>query len=196
MRKMRRLLFATVVVLLSCLTAGAQDYPKAEVFGGYSYFRADGGDNLHGWNASVAGNVNKWFGLAADFSGHYGQNFLRVTTPAGFVDAESNNNIHNFLFGPRFSYREHSTLEGFAHVLIGGSRSHVDASVSTPGFSTQVDATDTAFAAAVGGGLDAKFHKRVAWRVFQADYVLTRFGDENQHNFRVSTGLVLRLGSN
>jgi hypothetical protein len=30
--------------------------------------------------------------------------------------------------------------------------------------------------------------------LFQTDYVLTRFDDDNQHNFRVSTGLVLRLG--
>lgn len=193
---MRRLLFAAVVMLFACLTVTAQDYPKAEVFGGYSYFRADDGGNLHGWNASVAGNVNKWFGIKADFSGHYGQDFVDVSSPAGVVSVEADQNIHNFLFGPQFTYREHRTLEGFAHALFGGSRAHADVSVNIPGVSTQVDSSDTAFAAAVGGGLDAKFHKsHLAWRVFQADYVLTRFGDSTQHNFRLSTGIVLRFGA-
>ena len=68
---MKRVLSVICFVLFVCLSAMAQEYPKAEVFGGYSYFRADGGGNLHGWNASVGGNLNSWFGLVADFSGHY-----------------------------------------------------------------------------------------------------------------------------
>jgi hypothetical protein len=194
--KMRKVFVATIFVFCWCLTATAQDYPKAEVFGGYSYFRGDEAENLHGWGASIAGNFNKWFGVVADFSGHYGQDFLSVSDGiGGFVTAESDNNIHNFLFGPRFSYRDNPTVEGFVHVLVGGSRAHVSATFSTPGFSTSIDRSDTAFATAIGGGVDAKLHRRVAWRVFQADYVLTRFDDDNQHNFRVATGLVLRLGN-
>ncbi|HEX4541976.1 MAG TPA: hypothetical protein VH114_02320, partial [Candidatus Acidoferrum sp.] len=36
--------------------------PKAEIFGGYQYTRFDGGVNANGWNTSVAGNLNNWFG--------------------------------------------------------------------------------------------------------------------------------------
>src|SRR5262245_37083094 len=70
----RELLMIARVLGLTCLillvsTAGmAQDVPKVEVFGGYSW----AGGNFHGWNTSVTGNINNWFGLVADFSGHYG----------------------------------------------------------------------------------------------------------------------------
>ncbi|MEK7831876.1 MAG: hypothetical protein AAB401_12360, partial [Acidobacteriota bacterium] len=59
----------------------------------------------------------------------------------------------------------------------------------------KVKVEDSAFAMAIGGGLDAKVHDNLAIRLFQTDYVLTRFNDDSQHNFRLSTGLVLRLGS-
>src|SRR5262245_54507163 len=73
---MRKSLFVVCLLLAFALIAQAQDKPKIEIFGGYSYLRADDNDdgiNLHGWNASATGNLNKWFGVKADFSGHYGQ---------------------------------------------------------------------------------------------------------------------------
>ena len=87
---MRRtvLLLACVMCLLVPVGMWAQDAPRAEVFGGYSYQRVDGGINLNGWNASLAGNYNKWLDLVADFSGQYGT-----------FDS------HSFLFGPQISYR-------------------------------------------------------------------------------------------
>jgi opacity protein-like surface antigen len=139
--------------------------------------------DLHGWNASTAINVTKWVGIAADFSGHYGEATL---TPGAKADISG----YLFLVGPRFSYRENKVLTPFGHVLLGAARQNV--SYFTTG--GKVNFNDSAFALAVGGGLDAKIHDRLAIRVFQADYVLTRFNDDSQHNLRVSTGLVLRLG--
>jgi hypothetical protein len=52
--------------------------------------------------------------------------------------------------------------------------------------------TDTSFATAVGGGIDYKIIKPIAWRV-QGDYVQTRFFDTTQNNVRISTGIVLRF---
>jgi hypothetical protein len=43
--------------------------------------------------------------------------------------------------------------------------------------------------------VDVKLNDRVAWRVGQFDYVLTRFGGDSQHNVRFSTGIVFRFGS-
>lgn len=109
------------------VTVAAQEAPRAELFGGYSYFRADGGGNLHGWNASIAGNVSGWFGLVADFSGHYGSQSLRVQGPGMvFIDADADADVHNFLAGPRFSYRKNERLTPFAHALFGVARAHVD----------------------------------------------------------------------
>ena len=58
------------LILAACLSAGAQETqgsretPKAELFGGYSY----AGSDTHGWNGSIAGNVNRWLALVADVS--------------------------------------------------------------------------------------------------------------------------------
>jgi hypothetical protein len=44
-----------------------------------------------------------------------------------------------------------------------------------------------------GGGVDIG-HGLVAWRLAQADWLITRFsGFTNKNNVRVSTGLVVRL---
>ena len=180
---MRKLLWVLGLFLLVSAPTMAQDAPRVEIFGGYSYLRADRGDNginLNGWNAAVAGNINKWFGVVGDFSGHYGSIDLAPTVK---LDVNS----HLFLAGPRFSCRKHERVTPFAHVLLGGARDE---------FSAQgLSESSIAFAAAMGGGLDVKVSDRVALRLFQADYVLTRFNDDSQHNFRLSTGLVIRLGN-
>src|SRR5947207_1245557 len=101
---MRKLLFVASLLLLLPLAALAQDKPKVEVFGGYSYLRSDDDFfsdhlDLHGWNVSATGNLNKWFGVKADFSGHY----TSVTISPG-VKADVSG--HLFLVGPQFAYRK------------------------------------------------------------------------------------------
>lgn len=185
---MRKLLVSAALLLCAWpLAAQAQEAPKAEIFGGYSYLRADSADDdldLHGWNASAAINFTNYAGLVADFSGHYTDVTISPTLHKADISA------HLFLVGPRFSYRKHDRLTPFGHVLLGAARSHVTFFDPTG----KVKIQDSAFAMALGGGLDVKVHNRLAVRLFQADYVLTRFEDDNQHNFRLSTGLVLRLG--
>lgn len=184
---MRKLFFIAALLSFALpFMAQAQDAPKVEIFGGYSYLRADddnGGIDLHGWNASTAVNINKWVGIAADFSGHYGEASVGLPNKADVSG-------YLFLVGPRFSYRKHKVLTPFGHVLLGAARQNISVRTATGKFSTD----DSAFALAIGGGLDATVHPNLAIRLFQTDYVLTRFNDDSQHNFRLSTGLVLRLG--
>ncbi len=80
---MRRILLVVSLLFLLPLCTKAQDTPSVEVFGGYSYFHAETGRDLHGWNGSVAANLNRWFGLVADVSGHYDSSSsnLVVTIP-------------------------------------------------------------------------------------------------------------------
>ena len=184
---MRKLFFIATLLLALPLVAQAQDAPKAEIFGGYSYLRFNPDDfndglDLHGWNASAAVNFTKYAGIVADFSGHYDE----VNFASGKVDLSG----YLFLVGPRFSYRKNDILTPFGHVLLGAMRAH--ATAFTP--AGKIKDNDSAFAMAIGGGLDAKVHKNVAIRIFQTDYILTRFDDDTQHSFRLSTGLVLRLG--
>lgn len=207
---MKRVLSVTCFVLFVCLSALAQEYPKAEVFGGYSYFRADGGGNLHGWNASVGGNLNSWFGLVADFSGHYdstsSRTELRFPPFPGFpeipgfppvsISVNSDTSVHTFLAGPRFSYRKKEKITPFAHALFGASRSHTETEVILDnGSRTFFSGNNTSFAAALGGGLDIELSKNIALRVIQADYLLTRSFGFNANNARVSTGIVFRFGN-
>ena len=184
---MRKLFFIAALLLALPLIAQAQEAPKVEIFGGYSYLRADdnnGGIDLHGWNASTAVNINKWVGIVADFSGHYGEVSVGLANKADVSG-------YLFMVGPRFSYRKHKVLTPFGHVLLGAARQNI--SVRT--ISGRLKSDDAAFAMAIGGGLDATVHPNLAIRLFQTDYVLTRFNDDSQHNFRISTGLVLRLGT-
>ena len=72
-----------LLVLLFPISVAAQQTPKVEVFGGYSYLQLTEQSRillksagLNGWNASVKLNVMPRIGLLADFSSHYGQRGL------------------------------------------------------------------------------------------------------------------------
>jgi hypothetical protein len=105
-----------LLLLVPALGVGlfAQDAPKLEVFGGYSYLGAGSNTsatsfgfdtaNLNGWNAAAKFNVTSRIGIIADFSGDYGDR--AVTVPAGSNPAlqprPSEMRQHTFLFGPQF----------------------------------------------------------------------------------------------
>jgi hypothetical protein len=163
---MKKLIFSLLFLLLAPCAAKAQ----VQLFGGYSYLRLDtkpGSANLNGWEASGTWN-HSWFGLTADFSGHYGTPFGPTTS------------LHSFLFGPQLSLPT-PVFSPFVHALIGASR------ITTGG------ASDTSFATALGGGIDTKIAPFLSFRVIQVDYLDTRFGSTTHNNLRISTGLVLRF---
>ncbi len=167
------------LALLSCifsLAAFAQEVgtaPKAEIFGGYQYTRFDGGVNANGWNTSLTGNLNNWFGIAADFSGAY-----KSQNGASF-------NNYTYTFGPVVSLRHNEAFTPFAHFLAGGFR----ASAAFGGLS----GSDSGFAMMFGGGVDVKATRRVAVRAIQFDWLsLHSNGASDNNNMRISTGLLLR----
>jgi outer membrane protein with beta-barrel domain len=162
---------------MSSLATFAQEMqteaPKAEIFGGYQYTRFDGGLNANGWNSSVTGNLNRWFGVAADFSGAY--------------KSQSGVSFHNYTytFGPVVSYRHNESFTPFAHFLAGGF--HASAS------SSGVSGSDGGFAMMFGGGVDVKVSQRIALRAIQFDWLsLHSNGVSDNNNMRISTGILLR----
>jgi opacity protein-like surface antigen len=211
--KLRQALILAAALALASLTARAQETPKVEVFGGYSLLRADGdggpSSNLNGWQASLAGNLNRHFGVVAEFSGHYGNERVRrseliaagVPVPISSRDTDPDpvyrldSRAHTFLFGPRLSFRQNPRVTPFAHALVGGTRASVRGTIPTTVGNITAEVNETAFSATFGGGLDVKLTDGLAWRVIQADYLLTRFDGSTQNNARFSTGLVLRFGS-
>ncbi|HKP84854.1 MAG TPA: outer membrane beta-barrel protein [Blastocatellia bacterium] len=192
-------LVSPIAILLIALStpARAQEPPRVEVFGGYSFLRFEGGGSLHGWNASVAINFNRYVGLATDFSGHYGSQSLTLVVSNPLfpgmitVKSDSDTSVHTLLTGPRLSYRKNERLTPFAHTLFGVSHLRTKA-VSTVGdLSSEINFGDNAFTMAIGGGLDLKLSESIGLRLIQADYLLTRFGGGTQGNARISVGLVL-----
>lgn len=167
-----------VCALVLSVSVWAEDPPRAEVFGGYQYFRLNsgvsgvGGVNLNGWNAAFDGFFSKHVGISADFSGAYGSPF-GVSVKA-----------HTFMFGPIVRFPLSERVTPFVHALGGG----VHTSAGFGGFS----AAETDGAWAAGGGLDVGV-KHFNVRIGQFDFLQTRIGSQSQNNFRYSAGVVFRF---
>jgi hypothetical protein len=173
--------FALVMTFSS--RAIAQDempVPRAQMFFGYSYLNPGDNSNIpgfapgiaRGFNIAVDYNVNKWFGLTFDTSGHFHDNVR-----AG-----------NILGGPTVSLRRDKFVY-FAHALFGVQRG------SPLGFS------ENDFAAGVGGGVDVRIIPLLSWRVVQLDYIHANHDfapvavGDTWNSIRLSMGLVFNLGS-
>lgn len=174
---MHRIAVIAFILLLFSTLASAQ---SANVFFGYSYLHSPlvttNSTNLNGWNGSLEGKFLPWVGLVADIGGYYGS---QTHPGVGKVDG----NVYTFLFGPQVSVSV-GKLTPFAHALFGAGHT----SASTSGYS----ASDISFATGLGGGVDYKIVKGLAWRG-QLDFLQTRFYGRTQNNARFSTGLVVRF---
>lgn len=167
---MRKLLLLCGLSLLAGSWVMAQEYPKGEVSLGYQYVRINPGGgasgiNCNGGGASVAGNLNSWFGVAGEFGGCTAQGGKAI----------------NYLFGPRFTYRSAGKFTPFANALFGGVR-------------ISDGTSDNSFAMALGGGADYSVTEHVAIRLIEADYFYTKFGGTHQNNARIQAGIVFRFG--
>jgi outer membrane protein OmpA-like peptidoglycan-associated protein/opacity protein-like surface antigen len=177
--------------------------PRIEVFGGYSFWRAvpfSAGNRIawmHGGSASVAYNLNNWLGVVADFGG------FRVTRsgPGGGGIVSADGNVFSYLFGPRLSFR-HDRFTPFVQALFGGaSASQVTLSGCTVNCASL--AADDTFTMTAGGGVDFKVSRHFALRLFQAEYLMTRFPNAStntedkatQNDVRLSAGIVWRSGA-
>ncbi len=79
-------------LLLICLFASgpgalSQDYPQAELYGGYSFLNIDTNgatsrQNTNGWEASYSGSFNRWWAAEVDVSGYY-KTYLGELTSLG-----------------------------------------------------------------------------------------------------------------
>jgi len=203
---MSKRLGTLAVVTALILSAGGQEVPKAEVFTGYSFVNAGfpfspdpaAGNTtgfLHGWDLTATVNANRWLGIAGDFGGYYGSpTKMELFKPANCVLCTGNvtatmHNIHTFAGGPQLSIRAENLMV-FAHVLVGGARVRADFS----GVAGSATDSKTEFTVIVGGGFDLGFAHHLAFRV-QPDYFRTKILDRGQNNFRLSAGVVWRIGS-
>src|SRR6266567_4152971 len=88
---MRRIYALIILLLCTAAIMAAQETPKFELFGGYSFAHVNTGanlgrhSNLNGWNSSLAYNFNKWVGIVLDGSGTYRSGQLSPATTIVFV---------------------------------------------------------------------------------------------------------------
>jgi opacity protein-like surface antigen len=195
-----RLFFAALAVC--CLLAltptrsNAQDF--FEVFGGYSFvhdsasitsagacaeFPCPATDtntfhpNLNGWDLAATIKPGTWYGITADFGGTYGS------------VGGSSVHLQTYLFGPKVALP--GPISPFAHVLVGAAHQTIGSGTTSQGIT--VPGSETAFAAALGAGIDIKLAPFIAVRPIQIDYLLTRFNSNTESQPRISAGLVLRF---
>jgi hypothetical protein len=168
---------AFVLALVACTPrpCAAQEFARAEAFGGYAFARDDD-RNMHGWNGAVTLNLRRWLGVSADVSGQYVA--LGATDRARFA----------VLAGPRVSpWRGRFTT--FAYALAGAFHTR-----STLKFlSVSVSEGETDPGAALGGGVDVRVSGRWAAEV-KADAALIRSRGRTDSNPRVFGGLVVQFG--
>ena len=212
-------------LVLFALVASATDFPKYEAYLGYTYVRANqfnqntglgqeiGGFDMNGGSAQFIYNFSKYFAGVADIGAVTKQN-------VGIINADNTTSF--YLFGPRASWRNHSRFTPYAQILFGAATRAVSRQLDVvtganipvfpvvtpqnlfPGANTeitaQVSADQTAFAMAVGGGLDWKLSKRFSFRPVSVDYVLTRFPsfftgeNKNQNSIRAGAGIIFTFG--
>jgi hypothetical protein len=171
--------------------------PKYEVAGMYSYINFNPGSGFRSWNnqgatGSFAYNVNRWLGLTAEI-GTYGfsREIFVVNEDESVSPATLKGSQQTYLFGPRLNFRHFDHFVPFVEVLFGAAHGSAQLTGNEP---------QTAFALAAGGGVDVVLLKNVAWRFFQADYLMTNYSgpligsSARQNNFRIGTGLVFRWG--
>ena len=211
---MRKLL-VLLAITLACAPAGfaQSDYSNWEFFIGYAHERAiNGGDRLdaqgralnangttspvdfqneriphHGVTGEVVANVHRNVGLVGNFSATWAN--------ADFNDRLSGRTFnarvarYTMLFGPRVNFRNSSPLIPFAHALFGVQRYNAD--FKNDDF-TCPDTNETAFAMALGAGLDIRASDRIDIRPIQVDYLPVYFDNRREDGIRFSAGVKIK----
>ncbi|NLT65146.1 MAG: outer membrane beta-barrel protein [Acidobacteria bacterium] len=191
---MKYLLSAMAAVLLLPFAASAQDYPRAEIFGGYQFLREVGTEgtgtlNYHGFLTAVEVNAHSNFGIVGEF----GLGFADAGQDLTESPAEITLKQFVFMGGPRVSYRS-DAVRVFGHALFGADRFSTGAAFS--GISE--NASLTPFMMAFGGGIDFVVNDRISVRPAQIDYVTSRLSFEGvtgwMKQIRYSGGLIFKFG--
>lgn len=202
--------FGASFLLLFAPGVAAQETPKVEVFGGYSYLQLTEqprvllkSASLNGWNASVKLNVTPRIGLLADFSGNYGQRGLTpytissLTTPGELKRVEAmpgEMRQHTFFFGPEVRLLKRDRLSMNVRALMGVAHTNTlvlpfrepiqrpPGSIALP-ITERTFPTASTFAASFGGNVDYRLTDRLSYRIIQAEVLVTRSGGMGTANW-------------
>jgi opacity protein-like surface antigen len=174
------------VVFASAQTASKDDYPKVEVFVGYSALGEANSRGISfgpnssidanytaksGFEASVIRNFTKYVGIKGDFSAHFNNESARgpltLCTPVCTTttqDFQLKTRVYNFLGGPEIKARNSTRFTPFAYALGGVAHTSATFTTAGPTFNLLLKNSNNGFAMAVGGGLDIRATKRLSFR--------------------------------
>ena len=136
-------------------------------------FRYDGQSDSLGAVASYTNYFSKSAGLTGEVS-------------VNFITGDRSKQLYTALGGVTLKYRENASVQPFVTGAVGIGTVHVDKRTLFIGSPAK---TDTNVAYKVSTGFDLG-KGNVKWRVFEAGYLQTRFFNQRQDNFVLSTGVI------
>lgn len=206
----------TVLTALSAVLLSSTAFSqKAEIFGDYSYMQFNPtirGLQSRAYNGGGGGaqfNMGKYFGIKGDFQGYGSTDWTvqvtsPISSPSGIIPIgtyTTKANLFTYLFGPVVSVRTEK-ITVFGEVLFGGSNTSGYANLACStcvGGNAASNPNQHPFTMGFGGGIDVNLSDRVALRLGEFDWILSRYTNpwtntNNQNSFRYLGGFVLKLG--
>ncbi len=182
--------FIGLCLLMFSLRAAAQEFPKYQFYGGYSYARISGA-GWNGWLVEGVRNFGPKVGIVADVSGPrstYSDKYSEIPL-------EQTNKMYVFMAGPRLTARGPYKLTPHAHLLLGVAHNRYEYVQRPPsGVPYAFSSNSNRFTIALGGGIDYAWKGPLAIRG-QVDIIgFHELIGNWVKGVRVSGGLAIRWG--
>jgi outer membrane immunogenic protein len=160
------------------------DIPLGEVGFNYNYIHANappgqcGCFSLNGGSATFVFNLKPQWAAMAD---------ITVAHSNNVNDTGQDITLIHYLFGMRYTKRDHTRYVPYAQALFGGAKEDVN---------FQFDINRNAFGLLGGGGVTTRLRDHLGWTIGEVDWVYTQVPNgenDRQNDLRVSTGLIYRF---
>lgn len=140
---------------------------------------------MNGATAQLEGRFYKGLGVVADISGLANGN---VNSSGVGLD------LITETFGPRYTFSpsHRDRYEFYGQGLVGNTNGFNSVFPHVYGYTTNAQS----MAAVVGGGMNVRQSSRLAWRLFEADWLRTQVPNATtnaQNDFRLGFGIVYRV---
>ena len=161
------------------------DLTRFEAGGNYNLFRANAPPGqcgcffMNGGSGTFLVNLTPAWSALAD---------IAIAKASHLNGTNQDILVFNYLFGPRFTYRNSSRWTPFAEALFGGSKADVN---------YRFDINKQSFGLLGGGGVTTMIKPRWGLTVIEVDYVYTRIPNatnNTQNNLRIATGVTYHFG--
>ena len=204
MTKWLLLLLTALVSAPAALAQTSSDYSRYEFYGGYAYQRAANNTGVingaappisfndirsnkdrmyEGFTGEFNQNLWRHVGLVTSFTGVYDRTpYIHTAT---FQNLRARAQRYDLLFGPRYNFRM-GRFNPFVEAMAGFEHMRIN-------FNGTETRADTAFAMALGGGLDVHVSHHFDIRPIQLDYLPTFYNGTHQNNYRVGAGVKVKL---